>query len=532
MFAVLINDSRHPFRYSGIYSLATHLRKNGYSVKVLDFFFHNDLERMSLLLNHYITPETRIVGFSTTLAVRPVYVGSGRGRSYGTGMSRKNRKNEISTIFLEDDFSVDRSFMEIIINIVKNINSDVQIVTGGSNNIFQSLDLVDWHVIGEGENALLAIARHLDVGDPIRYTVRNGARIVKNEYYPYDEFSQSFIEYKEDDYISFGEFLPLETTRGCVYKCKFCTFKKKSLDQKDQFKDPVLLKDWLNKNYEQYGIYGYYITDETFNESLEKIKSYYPVFTNLPFKPELIGMGRLDMFYRYPEMGEMLLDMGLVSIEFGVETLDENAGKIIGKSFEKRKVFETLKGLKEIWGDKVEMMVNMIIGLPEEKEDHIKQSILSLYESGYVDRIHPNVLMLFKADETLSGLASQKLVGLVGDMIELYTEDELSDLVKRGYFHGSIEILSHFLKRNYIWKHKEMDYFRAYEVRREIEDRMDYHKLRFKTDYYYAMSRNLGYSRENLHDGDFHIDALEWDRKKDDYIYTYLDNLYYDSIYQ
>jgi radical SAM superfamily enzyme YgiQ (UPF0313 family) len=115
-------------------------------------------------------------------------------------------------------------------------------------------------------------------------------------------------------------------------------------------------------------------SDELINESLPKMQLIHEVFTKLPFDISYTAYARLDLIWRYPEMREMLLETGAVSLQFGIETLNDVAGKKIGKGLGEKKIKDTLAYIGETWKGKIITSSNFIIGLPGEDEASVRKT--------------------------------------------------------------------------------------------------------------------------------------------------------------
>ena len=57
-------------RYAGAYKVATEIRNAGYSCQVIDFFAYFTLEESKQIIDKFVTKNTLIVGFATTLFSR------------------------------------------------------------------------------------------------------------------------------------------------------------------------------------------------------------------------------------------------------------------------------------------------------------------------------------------------------------------------------------------------------------------------------------------------------------------------------
>jgi radical SAM superfamily enzyme YgiQ (UPF0313 family) len=124
-----------------------------------------------------------------------------------------------------------------------------------------------------------------------------------------------------------------------------------------------------------YGTKNYMFSDELINESLDKMQFLCEVVTSLPFKLQYTSYARIDLIYRYPEMRELLLESGAISLQFGIETLNEQVGKKIGKGLATQKIKDTLTYCSELWRGKIIMASNFIVGLPYENEESIWRTV-------------------------------------------------------------------------------------------------------------------------------------------------------------
>ena len=188
------------------------------------------------------------------------------------------------------------------------------------------------------------------------------------------DFKSSQIVYTADDHIDTNEWLTLEISRGCAFKCAYCTYDHKG--KTDTTKYTASLREELIRNYEQFGITHYHLLDDLYNDSDDKIKILYDeVWSKLPFKPEWISYLRLDLIWSNPESARWLKESGCVLGCFGIETLHDQAGKFVGKGLGKKRIIETLEYLKQEWGDNVLVNALMIAGLPHEPYEHIVETM-------------------------------------------------------------------------------------------------------------------------------------------------------------
>jgi len=198
--------------------------------------------------------------------------------------------------------------------------------------------------------------------------------IVNNDHYDNTEFKDSQIYWTDSDFIKPDDWLPIEIARGCAFNCAYCNYPRRG--EFDSYRHAKSMREELIRNYEKFGVTKYTLVDDLYNDSKEKVRFLYDeVWSRLPFKPEWVSFMRLDMFWADPDSAEIIKASGARYGGFGIETLNDQAGKRIGKGLGKKRIIETLTHLKQVWGDQVLIGANMIAGLPFEPIESIHESI-------------------------------------------------------------------------------------------------------------------------------------------------------------
>jgi predicted hydrocarbon binding protein len=340
-------------KYAGTYKIATEIRNQGYTCQVVDlfsFYSYSDLEK---IVSKFCTSETVLVGFSCTLMEQRK-----EGKVFNFGRT-------------DDEF-------HSIVSKIKSINNNTKICLGGARMTYNSYwHGVDYVIVNKGDVAILKLLKHLIDGEDIKTVKSTPCHVIDgNDYfYTQEQFAFSNIRYVPEDIIFPGESLPIEVARGCVFQCAFCHFDLIGKKVGDWQKTESALRDELIMNHEKFGTTHFMFTDELINESLPKMKLIHKVLTNLPFKISYTSYARLDLIWKFPEMREMLLESGAKSLAFGIETLNETAGKKIGKGLGEKRVKETLNYCAEIWKGKIITSSNFIVGLPGEDEASIRNTV-------------------------------------------------------------------------------------------------------------------------------------------------------------
>lgn len=338
-------------RGHGAHTISSHIRERGYSCLVIDHAAALTYDLYTKLLDLAIGENTIVVGYSTTW--------------FNGQWFPLRHQNTLSNAFanhtLRDWFAYP-----------KQINPNLKLVLGGARtHTFINAD-VDYIIRGLGETMFTDLLNTLSGKDDSR----TFDRIIDYDMEAKDpcwDFRESVTTYTEFDIVRSEDPLTMEVGRGCRFKCKFCSYPligRKNVS--DYLRYPEKVRKELIDNYEQWGTTQYYIIDDTFNDSVEKIEMMVNVTRSLPFKPEYWAFTRLDLTMAFPETIPMLLEMGMKHTYIGVETFDEMAGKVIGKGMSRERRMFGLQQLKDCWGDEINVQSGFMVGLPHENQDSIQ----------------------------------------------------------------------------------------------------------------------------------------------------------------
>jgi radical SAM superfamily enzyme YgiQ (UPF0313 family) len=136
----------------------------------------------------------------------------------------------------------------------------------------------------------------------------------------------------------------------------------------------------MQSSYDKYGVSNFYILDDTFNDSTYKLDILQDTVKRLTFQPKFWAYTRLDLIAQNNELIDKLYDIGLRGIYFGIETLNKRTGLIIGKGFDRAKQINTIRQIRERYGNQVTMHGSFILGLPEENISSMQQTFNQLMD--------------------------------------------------------------------------------------------------------------------------------------------------------
>lgn len=353
------------FRSIGAYQIANVLRQHGYTVQVVDWLSTIISEDNHIFLNilkKYVSKDTLWIGFSTTFFFHKPKVNS-------------TKINRIEETFKNNIFN--NIQITEIKDFVYSVSPRCKFVLGGGRAYLEdTTGLIDVFILGYADQSVIEFTKFCQNNNPFfQYTLSKGGKMIVNndtKAVNYD-FSNSKFSWHNSDHINFGEALPIEISRGCIFNCSYCSYPLNGKKKLDYIKNPELLTEIFLSNYEKYKTTNYVYLDDTHNDSTEKLEILFnKVYSRLPFKINFCTYLRLDLLNAHPETIELLLLSGLVSCFFGIESLNYESNRVIGKGIRQDKIISTLQKIKDTWKEDVRTEGGFIIGLPNDSIDSVK----------------------------------------------------------------------------------------------------------------------------------------------------------------
>ena len=318
------------------------MRQAGYTAQVIDISFIKDLQHLMLVLRKFLSKDTLWIGLSNTFLTKFCGV---RWR----GMEVKDNADLLN-------------IMDRFVEQVRSKHPQVRFVYGNSG-LRQDITAAGF-VKFEGfvDQEILDFTNSCSDHDfqPTNQYQRE-----------YRDFGSSTITWTADDLFNDERAVPIEISRGCIFRCDFCRFPLNGKKKFDYIKNLDVLYGEFMHNYEQFGIKDYIFTDDTFNDSMHKLREIEKVTNRLPFQINFVSYIRLDLMMRHPEMITVLRDLGLISATLGIETAVPENAKLIGKNIEFHKQMEFLKEIKQNEWKDVNTSSGFIVGLPYDDMDKV-----------------------------------------------------------------------------------------------------------------------------------------------------------------
>lgn len=345
---VILSEGSFGMRTAGAYRLATEIRAAGYQCQVIDFFSQIHINDLVMAVTACVGNKTKIVGLSTTFTygLNP----------YATGGSTDYMKR------------VDKIF-----KLIKSINPKTKIIAGGANVLALNHQLIDAVATGYADKSFTSYLAWLDNKNPFfTYQTTSSGKVLLdgNAYNGAFDFNSSVIKYDQCDNIFHNESLVLELARGCIFKCSFCNYPLNGKKKNDYVKHKDVLRDELLRNYDQHGTTRYIVADDTHNDTVQKLAMLADIKQSLPFNFEYSAYIRLELLRAHPEQYALLKDAGLVGALFGIESLNYESSKAVGKGLRPERVEEELHKFKSLM-PQCATEGSFIAGLPFETKESI-----------------------------------------------------------------------------------------------------------------------------------------------------------------
>jgi radical SAM superfamily enzyme YgiQ (UPF0313 family) len=388
--AIILTDTTDVWRTKplGAYVIANALRQANYSCLVIDHFTKMTKEKLFHFLEKFIGNNTVFVGYSSSLLfsvdVKFQYLG------------------------------IDLNYFTEINQHIKQISNKTKIVFGGAYTPkFSEFTLknkknlgVDYLIHGYSEGMIVEFMKNQREGKSQKFSNKNYGLYEINYDFRGDSFNfcDETFQWHDDDLIFDGEALPIELSRGCIFKCKFCAYPLLGKNKNDftYLKTEENILSEVLSNYDRFKTLNYIIIDDTFNERTEKLVSLLRVRDKSKLNLSFVGYNRLDLVHRFPEQISLFKDLNFIGQHYGIETFNYESQKIIGKGLKESDATETLLKIKNSMNC-VNISSSFILGLPKENIKTFNDWFRRVTDNDYpLDSIQLHTLRLSETTHTKS----------------------------------------------------------------------------------------------------------------------------------
>jgi radical SAM superfamily enzyme YgiQ (UPF0313 family) len=318
-----------PWRSLGPSKIASRLRLAGYTVQIINFSTSLTYDELKIMTTPFVDKNT-VIGVSTTFLF---------------------------------DYDLTQNKETPLVQIVKEFKDKLKctVMLGGPTpEYYKERFNADIVIHGFAENKIIEIANNL-----------KNHGIIKNRVTDWDILSCNH-KWHDSDRIQQGETLPLEISRGCIFKCSYCKYEYIGKKRGEYVRDMSMIRDEILENYEKYKVTNYMLMDDTFNDDVYKMEEWCKMVDSLPFNMTYTAYCRADLLWSFQDIAKELHRCGLHGTTLGLETLNKTAAKAIGKSWSAKHGRDFIPYyIHDICKGHTLTQVNFIIGLPGDTTEDI-----------------------------------------------------------------------------------------------------------------------------------------------------------------
>jgi len=360
----------------------------------------------------------------------------------------------------------------------------IPVVVGGNNAMVTPAEHVDYWVDSYGENAMLALCKHLIgtlgaplITDPAFFGSKKVIRGL--HHYPSAPLDSYLVDYETRDFMMPYECPQIETARGCMFSCSYCNFPiigqaKDVSVSKEQFKLQ------MQTGFEKWGIVNWRVMDETFNDRPEKLQKYADAVDELNYNPWICGFARGDLVVKHKEHWDTYIRLGFLGHSMGIETFNHDAGRLVRKGMDPERLQEGLlefQAYTDIHAPKLfRANIQMICGIPGETPESWHKSLDWLNTAWARQSASAHILEVPDYDETLTNQSRFTKELVDNGLVKLDARQNPGYTVTRDSS-GSVVFQSTTPQgggvgstRNdvVIWSHNTMDWYQAEALVKEF----------------------------------------------------------------
>jgi len=265
---------------------------------------------------------------------------------------------------------------------IKQKNPNTKILLGGPEVSYEyndviALDCVDYIIVGEGEIPFQQFLHAFPSIENVAGLVfKKDGKIIENKAPSMFELKnfETIMPYADDDVSTLqNKVLYIETSRGCPYKCEFCLA---SLDNKVRYLPDNTIKQTLLYMMQHGKVVKF--LDRTFN-----IKKDFTIdifqFILEHHQPKNVFQFEITADIIHPDIIAFIQEkvpVGLFRFEIGIQTVNQKANLAVSR----KQNFDKTKKIIKALDNKIEMHLDLIVGLALDEFEDIKYSFEEVFK--------------------------------------------------------------------------------------------------------------------------------------------------------
>jgi radical SAM superfamily enzyme YgiQ (UPF0313 family) len=265
---------------------------------------------------------------------------------------------------------------------IKALNPQAKILLGGPEVSYDfgdviARDEVDYIIVGEGEIPFESfLENYPDVANVPALIYKENNQVKQNLSPPLFDLNrfENLMPYAADNPEELrNKVAYVETSRGCPYKCEFCLA---SLDNKVRYLPMEHTKQTLLYLMQHGKVIKF--LDRTFNvKKVFTLEIFQFILDN--YKPDNVFQFEITADILHKDIVDFIhahVPEGLFRFEIGIQTVNQKANLEVNR----RQNFEKTKAVIESLKDKVEMHLDLIVGLPLDYIEDIRFSFEEVFK--------------------------------------------------------------------------------------------------------------------------------------------------------
>lgn len=284
--------------------------------------------------------------------------------------------------------------LNLCVNLIQDIRkkTDARIVAGGIVATFYTDELlkhkeIDFIILNEGEDTFLKLVKAISEDKDIN-TIQG---IVINANFP---IINSDISFREDidsfpipdrkmfEWTRYRQW-SIITSRGCPFKCKFCTipsFWKGTYRQRS----PENIFQEIEYLVNDFKVKKIFILDDTFTVNKKRTIKLLSLIKDNNIKIEWACLTRADLLDS--DLLKLMKETGCSTISLGVESANQDTLDNLNKDIKLETIEHTINLIKEF---NIRVRCSFIFGFPNENEAHLSNNI------SFIKRTKPNEVQIY-----------------------------------------------------------------------------------------------------------------------------------------
>ncbi len=347
------------YRSLGAFELKKRIKSYGYDATICEWFTHwsnNDL--IEFADRYFVDTEYPVIAVSTPFDNRDLYK------------------------------------IENFLRTTKSKFKNLKIIHGGSRTFQETLsDIIDIFFLGRSMEMFDAWVQDQDLS---KYVVKNNPLVLMNHNFN-QKIDQPVLPYiDDDDCLSDRDILGFEIGVGCKFNCTFCNYELRNA-KITKFLDSKELHDYFDIAYNKYGITNFFTSDDTINESDQKLEIIVEALENLNYQPRITSFARLDLFSKRKHQLDLIERIQFGALFFGIESFNPDISKTMRKRTGLIDNYETLREIKRRCPNTY-TIGSLIVGLAGDNANSIVESIDKVVEEKLLWGLQVYPLVITKSD--------------------------------------------------------------------------------------------------------------------------------------